>query len=65
MKRPILHGLDVGVEEDEIGIVGPNGAGKTSILRTIIGELELDSGFVDVGPGVHQIGYFHPRSSFT
>ena len=32
--------------------------GKTSILRTIIGELELDSGFIDVRPGV-QIGYFH------
>ncbi len=59
MKRPILHGLDVGVRRGQkIGIVGPNGAGKTSILRTIIGELELNSGFIDVRPGV-QIGYFH------
>jgi ATP-binding cassette subfamily F protein 3 len=59
MKRPILHGLDVGVRRGQkIGVVGPNGAGKTSILRTIIGELKLDSGQIDVRPGV-QIGYFH------
>ncbi len=59
MNRPILHGLDVGVRRGQkIGVVGPNGAGKTSILRIITGELELDSGKLDVRPGV-QVGYFH------
>ncbi|MDC0501897.1 ATP-binding cassette domain-containing protein [Euryarchaeota archaeon] len=59
MKRPILHGLDVGVRRGQkIGVVGPNGAGKTSILRVIMGELNLDSGKLDVRPGV-QVGYFH------
>ena len=59
MKRPILHGLDVGVRRGQkIGVVGPNGAGKTSILRVIMGELKLDSGKLDVRPGV-QVGYFH------
>ncbi len=59
MSRPILHGLDVGVRRGQkIGVVGPNGAGKTSILRIIMGELKLDSGELDVRPGV-QVGYFH------
>jgi ATP-binding cassette subfamily F protein 3 len=59
MNRPILHGLDVGVRRGQkIGVVGPNGAGKTSILRIIMGELKLDSGELDVRPGV-QVGYFH------
>ena len=43
---------------DALGLIGPNGAGKTSILRVIIGELKLDSGQLDVRPGV-QVGYFH------
>ncbi|MCH7990431.1 MAG: ABC-F family ATP-binding cassette domain-containing protein, partial [Planctomycetes bacterium] len=29
---------------DRIGILGPNGSGKTTLLRTILGELEPDSG---------------------
>jgi ATP-binding cassette subfamily F protein 3 len=59
MDRPILHGLEVGVRRGQkIGIVGPNGAGKTSILRLIIGELKLDSGKLDIRPGV-EAGYFH------
>jgi len=59
LNRPIIKGLEVGVSRGQkIGIVGPNGAGKTTILRLIQGELELDSGSVDVKPGV-QIGYFH------
>jgi ATP-binding cassette subfamily F protein 3 len=40
-----------------IGILGPNGSGKTTLLRTILGELEPDSGSVRHGTGV-KIGYF-------
>jgi len=59
LNRPIIKGLEVGVSRGQkIGIVGPNGAGKTTILRIIQGELQLDSGSIDVKPGV-QIGYFH------
>ena len=59
LNRPILKNLEVSVARaQKIGIIGPNGAGKTTLLRLIDGELELDSGIVDVRPGV-QIGYFH------
>ena len=57
--RPVIRELEVGVRRGQkIGIVGPNGAGKTTILRIIKGELELDSGSLDVRPGV-KLGYFH------
>ncbi|GAB4152472.1 MAG: ABC-F family ATP-binding cassette domain-containing protein [Planctomycetaceae bacterium] len=42
---------------DRVGIVGPNGSGKTTLLRTLLGELEPDSGTVRHGTGV-KIGYF-------
>ena len=59
LKRPIINGLEVGIRRGQkIGVVGPNGAGKTTLLRLITGEIELDSGTIDIRPGV-QIGYFH------
>ena len=59
MNRPIINGLEVGIRRGQkIGIVGPNGAGKTTLLRLITGEIQLDSGSLDIRPGV-QIGYFH------
>jgi len=59
LNRPILDDVTVGVcRGQKIGVVGPNGAGKTTLLRTIIGEIKLDSGELEVMPGV-QIGYFN------
>ncbi len=59
LDRPILDAVTVGVcRGQKIGVVGPNGAGKTTLLRLIIGELKLDSGELEVLPGV-QTGYFH------
>lgn len=37
---------------DVVGIVGGNGAGKTSLLRLIAGELQPDSGTVELGETV-------------
>ena len=45
------------LREDRIGIVGHNGAGKSTLLRMIAGELEPDSGSVDIGATV-KIGHF-------
>ena len=59
LERPILEDVTVSVGRGQrIGVVGPNGAGKTTLLRLIIEEIKLDSGELDVKPGV-QIGYFH------
>ncbi|MEO2115248.1 MAG: ATP-binding cassette domain-containing protein, partial [Candidatus Poseidoniia archaeon] len=59
LSRPIFRDLVVSVRRGQkIGVIGPNGAGKTTLLRLITGDLELDSGNLEVSPGV-QIGYFH------
>jgi len=59
LEGPILAGVEADVRRGQkIGVVGPNGAGKTTLLRLIINEIQLDSGEIDVQPGV-QIGYFH------
>ena len=42
---------------DWIGIVGRNGAGKSTLLHMIAGELQPDTGFVDIGTTV-KIGHF-------
>ena len=42
---------------DRIGIVGRNGAGKSTLLHMAAGELEPDSGHVEIGTTV-RIGHF-------
>ena len=42
---------------DRIGIVGRNGAGKSNLLHMAAGELEPDSGHVEIGTTV-KIGHF-------
>jgi len=42
---------------DRIGIIGPNGAGKSTLLKTLLGEIEPDSGTVRWGTRL-EIAYF-------
>ncbi|AGB37299.1 ABC transporter ATP-binding protein [Natronococcus occultus] len=44
-KTPILRGVDVDVDEGEIvGIMGKNGVGKTTLVKAVMGLLEVDEG---------------------
>lgn len=40
-----------------LGVVGPNGVGKSTLLRILAGELEPDSGSVEVVPAAASVGY--------
>ncbi len=42
---------------DRIGIIGPNGAGKTTLVRSLLGEIEADSGVIRRSPRLN-VGYY-------
>jgi len=42
---------------DRIGILGPNGVGKSTLLKMLLGELEPDTGSVDLGTKLN-VAYF-------
>lgn len=42
---------------DRIGILGPNGVGKSTLLKMLLGELEPDTGKVDLGTKLN-VAYF-------
>lgn len=47
---PVVNDLSLRIlRGDRLGIVGPNGAGKTTLIRLLTGELEPDSGAVELG----------------
>ncbi|HIF16119.1 MAG TPA: ABC-F family ATP-binding cassette domain-containing protein [Candidatus Poseidoniales archaeon] len=59
LKQPILSNAELFINKGmKIGIVGGNGVGKTTLLKMINGDEEIDSGKLEVSPGVI-IGYFH------
>ena len=56
--RTIIDGFSYNLlRHDRIGIVGHNGAGKSTLLHLIAGELQPDSGRVEMGTTV-KIGHF-------
>ena len=56
--RTLFADFSYGVlRTDRIGIVGRNGAGKSTLLRLLAGEIQPDSGTVELGETV-RIGHF-------
>ncbi|MEZ5511397.1 MAG: ATP-binding cassette domain-containing protein [Gammaproteobacteria bacterium] len=56
--RPIVKDFStVILRGDRIGIIGPNGVGKSTLIQTLLGQRQPDSGKVTVGTNV-QVAYF-------
>jgi ATPase subunit of ABC transporter with duplicated ATPase domains len=56
--EPLFKDLNMMVEAGErIAIIGPNGIGKTTLLRTLVGELEPDTGSIKWSENA-SLGYF-------
>lgn len=44
---PILNGVDITIEQSDIGVIaGPNGAGKSTTLKAIFGLITVSSGTI-------------------
>ncbi len=55
---PLFRGVSFEVKRGErIAILGPNGVGKTTLLRALVGTLELRAGTIRWGTGV-MLGYY-------
>ena len=48
--------------DDRVGVLGPNGCGKSTLIKTIIGRVEPDSGHIEIGDTV-KIGYYTQEST--
>jgi len=45
---------------DKVGLIGPNGVGKTTLLRLLLGELQPDTGSIQLGTNL-EVAYFDQR----
>ena len=49
--RTLVTGLDLVVSDGDVtALVGPNGSGKSSLMRTVVGELPVESGTIRLAP---------------
>lgn len=57
-EKQLIHDFSFLLQQgDRIGIIGPNGAGKSTLINMLAGNLQPDSGVLDVGSTV-KIAHF-------
>ena len=57
-RRELFHGVEIDVKRGErVCIVGDNGTGKTTLLRMLLGDINVGSGSIRIGHNV-QFGYY-------
>jgi len=62
-QEPVFEALDLQIEVGErVAIIGASGIGKTTLLRTLVGELEADTGTLSWSENAN-IGYFPQDNS--
>lgn len=48
-KKNVLNGIDINIAHGQIfGLLGPSGAGKTTLIKILTGQIEFDSGKVNI-----------------
>jgi len=56
--KPVLYDVSLSIKKGErIALIGPNGAGKSTFIKTALGVLEPDSGYVIKDDNL-KIGYY-------
>ncbi|WP_027863320.1 ABC-F family ATP-binding cassette domain-containing protein [Marmoricola sp. URHB0036] len=61
--RTLVRGLDLVVAPGDVtALVGANGSGKSSLMRTVVGELTIESGSVRLSPPDATVGWL-PQSA--
>src|SRR6476660_7845755 len=62
--EPVLDGVTFDIRPGErVSLVGPNGAGKTTLMRIGAGQIEADSGSVELHSSA-TLGYLEQHREF-